>query len=365
MAGVYETLQDEVEGLCFREHHYPAGWPRHPACPCCESSATRFAFRKWGVAHDVCRRCRFVFMNPYPTEEFLTELYNAGYMSGVRRFIEMPKARAGRTDALRSMAEEHYTEILDRLTAYRSEGAWLDVGGGIGTFLHRARARLPRFETYLSEMSRVSAEFARDFYGLTVLTDPLEELRNQGRRFDVITIIAVLEHLTHPRRTVQAVLDLLAPGGILLILVPNFTRLNRWLSHGASGAVTAPYHVSLFNRHNLPRMIRRLGPVRVREVWESGPPAFFWIHLARITDNHHLYIPRAPLEQLESVQRTPYTARQVKLIPRLAALDNRAWMRRLIERWDGKAYLNVLVQNTEASAPARARGGLVRLGHAA
>jgi SAM-dependent methyltransferase len=267
----------------------------------------------------------------------------------------MPKARADREDAPRSMGAEHYADLLDRVGTYRTSGKWLDVGGGIGTFLHRARARFPGFRTYLSEMSRVSAEFARDHYGLTVLSDPPDTLRARGWQFDVISIIAVLEHLPHPRTAMAAILDLLAPGGALVITVPNFTRLNRWLSHGDSWSVTAPYHVSLFDRRNLPRMLRDLAPVRVREVWESGPPSFNWIHLARITECFHTRIPNAARETQEVIQRTPFTRWQRKLIPQMERLDNQPWMRRLVERLDGQVLLNVLVERPAGAAVASVR----------
>lgn len=353
-----KTLQSEIRDLC-KEFCYPTHWPRHSRCPCCQSESMRPFFSKWEMAHAVCRDCKFVFMNPYPNDEFLDRLYNASYIKSVRTFIEMPKARAGRVDALNGMRPEYYQEIIDFIAQRRVAGRWLDVGGGIGHFLHRVREQFPEFETYLNEMSQVSGEFARDFYRHRLLTQPLAQLVSSGRRFDVITILAVLEHMPHPRPVVQQLVDLLNPGGILLINVPHFSRLNRWLSHADCGGVTAPYHLCQFNWKSFPLLFKAHDNVEPLALWDSGPQAFYWMHLARIVNHSETVIPTKEMEQYESRKVADYSPQEVKRIGRMSYLEQISWLRSLIIRFDGRVYLNCAVQKKASSgampAPPQAR----------
>jgi SAM-dependent methyltransferase len=57
----------------------------------------------------------------------------------------------------------------------------------------------------------------------------LEELDDE-RVFDVITLFGVLEHVARPKRFLEKTRQLLAPGGELVIGVPNVASLNRRVS---------------------------------------------------------------------------------------------------------------------------------------
>jgi len=53
----------------------------------------------------------------------------------------------------------------------------------------------------------------------------LEELRSLPRGFDAVVAGDVLEHLARPERLVEQIHDALAPGGVLLVSVPNVANL--------------------------------------------------------------------------------------------------------------------------------------------
>ena len=91
-------------------------------------------------------------------------------------------------------------------------GGVLDVGCGAGDFLLTLPADLARHGV---EPSAAASAAARN-RGVSILAPTLDELPAKAR-FDVITIIDVIEHVADPGALLDAALPHLAPGGSLII----------------------------------------------------------------------------------------------------------------------------------------------------
>ncbi|CAN7266192.1 class I SAM-dependent methyltransferase [Acidovorax sp. LjRoot66] len=101
----------------------------------------------------------------------------------------------------------------------------LDVGGGEGGFL-QAIKELRGCETHLAEYSQEACRTARTqvdhVWQGDFLTQPFAGLPRQGQgAFDCISFLDVLEHANDPRAWLARARGLLAPGGSVLISVPN------------------------------------------------------------------------------------------------------------------------------------------------
>jgi len=101
---------------------------------------------------------------------------------------------------------------------YGRGGRLLDVGTGIGQFLHFARFG---YEVTGTEVSEQAIQIARVKYGLELRRGRIEELDFGNRRFDVITLFHVLEHVHDPRRLLSRCRELLSTTGIVVVAVPN------------------------------------------------------------------------------------------------------------------------------------------------
>jgi lauroyl/myristoyl acyltransferase/2-polyprenyl-3-methyl-5-hydroxy-6-metoxy-1,4-benzoquinol methylase len=100
----------------------------------------------------------------------------------------------------------------------------LDVGGGEGVFA-RSVAQAHGCEAWVLEPDAAAAASARAA-GLRVLDCSLEALGGEhDGRFELVTMLDVLEHLHDPRTALGRVRRLLAPGGALLVSTPN---LGHW-----------------------------------------------------------------------------------------------------------------------------------------
>jgi 2-polyprenyl-3-methyl-5-hydroxy-6-metoxy-1,4-benzoquinol methylase len=147
-----------------------------------------------------------MFHNPRPTREEI-----ARYYSTPGKYDEWLEELSGR-DLL-------WKRRLGIVRRFARRGRLLDVGAGIGQFLHHAKAH---FEVSGTEISEEAVRIARERFGVRLARCTLEDSAHlAAESFDVITLFHVLEHLHSPSRALARCRELLASGGHLVIAVPN------------------------------------------------------------------------------------------------------------------------------------------------
>lgn len=314
-------MRREILSVCFGNGGYPDRWPRHQRCPVCDQAALSPTFQKYGFTHDQCASCGVIVLNPYPPAEIMAKLYDGEYYTFVRKLFELPRLLDEGQATPFTAPEDALVSVIETACAGRDQGGWLDIGGGLGAFANLVRRRKPNWRVRLNEANRRSAQIAREVFDLEVLAQDLSELKNQNASFDVVSTISVLEHITHPFEFLQGCLDILAPGGRLVTIVPHFTRLNAQISWGSSPNAAPPYHVSLFSERALTTLIGRLPAIRSSSVEQYGRAAFKLIHHVQIGDNWDISIPTEDNPTPKSVLVTPYTPEQRAAISALAKAD--------------------------------------------
>lgn len=216
-----------------------------PAIPCVYCG---MATRPWGgegSAYRECSACELVALAKIPNEEELNRIYADHYS---RQNIAQQTTEMESSDA----ALHAHADFLVR-KALKPGMRVLDFGAGIGTLGEALKQR--GFDADGFEYSKEARETARARFGveLYATVDQLEK-----GRYDLITMVEVIEHLTVPWETLRTLRECLAPGGRIYITTPNRNGLQARL-HGARWREAKPFHLMLFNARALKRMLRDCG----------------------------------------------------------------------------------------------------------
>lgn len=227
-------------------------------CPVCNGQDAEVLFRQDFSAYSagalmehydlaLCRRC------------------GAGYADGVppqpvfdRYYAEMSKyefnASAGAVDPT---SAARYREVVDLLEPFVGRDSRIaDVGcangGLLGEFKRRGFEHVTGFDP-----APASAQAAAHFYGVPVQTATIADLATVRERFDLIILTGVMEHVRDVDASLDLLIPLLNPGGLLYVEVPDASRYDRWFS--------APYqflsmeHVNFFAPRSLQNLLARRG----------------------------------------------------------------------------------------------------------
>jgi SAM-dependent methyltransferase len=96
----------------------------------------------------------------------------------------------------------------------------LEIGCAHGGFV--AMLRQAGFDACGLELSPSIVNFARDTFDVPVFSGPIEDQPFGPDRFDAVVMMDVMEHLPQPLVTLRRCLDVLKPGGILLVQTPAY-----------------------------------------------------------------------------------------------------------------------------------------------
>jgi SAM-dependent methyltransferase len=202
-----------------------------------------------------CTACGHVQLEEMPSDEQLRNAY-ADAEEGLLIEQEVGQRATAR-------------RALERIERFREPGRMLDVGCWVGFLLSEARER--GWEVEGIEPSRYASDYAREQLGLTVQTVDLLEARVEPA--DVISMGDVIEHLVRPDEALARLRELLRPGGILYLALPDAgSPLARRL--GRRWWAVLPTHVQYFSRASLGTLMHRCGFV---PVWMGTDPKAFAI----------------------------------------------------------------------------------------
>jgi SAM-dependent methyltransferase len=134
----------------------------------------------------------------------------------------------------------------------------LEVGSGTGFFVEMAGRELKGAKVQGIEFNENAVSQARE-KELPVVQMDLDELGRRGETFDAVCGFQVLEHVHHPRELLAAMVQILEPGGVLVLSVPN---RDSFLRHQYNLLDMPPHHMTRWNGGVL-AYLSRLFPLRL------------------------------------------------------------------------------------------------------
>lgn len=171
-------------------------------------------------------------------------------------------------------------------------GRLLDVGAGRGRFV--AAARAAGYEATGIEPSRRGAEAAAQT-DATILLAGIEEADIEPGSVEVVSLWHVLEHLEDPAGGLARVGSWLAPGGTLLVGVPNLDSLQARLGGEYWYHLDVPRHRTHFTPRGLAALLGSRGFTvrRTDHVLAEHNPFGMWQSLLSRVTHHPSYVYNA------------------------------------------------------------------------
>ncbi len=182
-----------------------------------------------------CQICGFIETKPtYPTSR---DVYETGHYS-VKRYVNIP--------LLINLMDYIYIYFILLKNEIKRNSFVLDLGCGKGLFLLFLKKL--KFKHLVGiETSQSRSEFAKKLTGLDISTDFYAGGPVFNKKYDVITMIHVLEHIENPYIFLDSLInDALNSSGKVFIEVPNIQSLSSRIAGNTWAHFTPEYHVNHF-----------------------------------------------------------------------------------------------------------------------
>lgn len=243
---------------------------KHKLCPVCKSEALQEVFlvkdisvseEKFAVVE--CLQCSFRFTQKIPSETSIGRYYQSS------DYISHSNSKKGIINKLYHLARTYTLQTklnFVRAATGKAVGMSLDVGSGIGAFVHTME-KAGWSSTGLEPDAQARALSVK-MYNADVY--PAEDLFTLPQStYNVITMWHVLEHVHRLDEYVIQLKKLLAPGGKIIIAVPNYKSKDA--AHYGSGwaAYDVPRHLYHFSPKSMRVLMERfeLRVIKTQPMW--------------------------------------------------------------------------------------------------
>ncbi|MEO7983827.1 MAG: class I SAM-dependent methyltransferase [Bacteroidota bacterium] len=243
-------------------------------CPVCRQKN----ISAWSVAKDYeyfsledeftyygCADCGTVFIHPVPVDR-LKVIYPSNYYS----FAHQSKNLVVRVKEW--LDKRFFKRILKTITA--PEIQVLDVGGGTGWLLDLlkktdGRVHFTQVVDIDPAAKKIAEENGHAYFEGTV------ETFNSDKKFQLILLLNLIEHVADPLAVLQKAQSLLAPGGLIVIKTPNTDSWDaRLYKKTYWGGLHCPRHWIIFSEKSFRLLIQPTGLKIKKLKYTQGAP--FW-----------------------------------------------------------------------------------------
>ena len=242
-------------------------------CPICESPFIEFWKNKFvnSTKYTIyrCSNCTAGFLNPRPSDETLESIY---------RFSGHGLSQEVSYDEIREREKEYPNSSIDaaRMISYCSQllssyvpisnkrkSALIDIGSGFGFFsLYGARLGFDIISVNpgIYENSIYKEMFVRNKLKPNLYEGEFDDFTFEKDFFAVAIASQIIEHIKKPREMVKKIEEILMPGGVLAVAVPNFNSLFvKGLGTKDRSCLWVPEHCNYFTQRSLEMLTGRTG----------------------------------------------------------------------------------------------------------
>ncbi|MFZ5998718.1 MAG: class I SAM-dependent methyltransferase [Nitrospirota bacterium] len=228
-----------------------------------------------------CKKCKLVHINPLPVnlEQYYPELYgphqqkdNISIKPSIETvlslFYNYPVQKSGGQGVLKKICYLHKffevavkNEYFFHRIPYERQAKILDIGCGNGSYLLLLKKLgwNAAGQLFGVEFPNESIAHIKKTEELNIIEGNFLNVELPMSFFSIATLRHVLEHFSDPVLAMRRVHDVLAPGGRVLISLPNFRSLETFLFKGKWYHIDAPRHLYHFTPATLKALLERTG----------------------------------------------------------------------------------------------------------
>lgn len=250
---------------------------RFTKCTVCRNNGLKPFLEKNGFCLSVCPTCGLIQTDlGQDYAQFVERFYKREYFTGDTSRVAYVDYEDDKPYILANMRK-----FITFIRAHKRTGTLLDIGCALG--FSTKLALQSGFDAYGIDPSDYAVEKAKQLVGTRrIRKAKLSDIGNTHKKYDVVTMFDVFEHLSDPGRDLETVRKILKDDGIIILATGDTGSLlarmlgRRWTFYNP------PQHLHFFNRDNLTTLLRAKGfePVVWKRIgkWLS---LRYVLHLAR------------------------------------------------------------------------------------
>lgn len=223
------------------------------SCYLCKKKSPQKIFTKLGYDFRKCPHCNLTtlrFDRDY--QNFIKHYYNKKFFTG-------SSDRVGYVDYQEDSWPEKINmhRYLHRIKRFVKTGTILDCGCATGLFLDIAK--LHGFETYGFDVSSWAIKHAKKSHGHRVQQATFDTADFNRKKFDVVTLFDVIEHLKDPRGDLLKITKHLKQDGLLLINTGDSDSFLARFQGKNWHYYIPPQHLFFFSQKTLTLLLDQIG----------------------------------------------------------------------------------------------------------
>ena len=237
-------------------------------CPFCHSEHTELhiKLKDYFLSQEEfeilkCRQCGLLFTSPRPSDSELGRYYKSD------EYLSHNENKKGLIPFIYNRVKRvNIANKFKIATSGISAKRLLDFGCGVGDFVSYAQQH--GLEVCATDVSADARDAAAKKLGFS-LPSPEDVLEMPDGSFDIITMWHVLEHISNLEKQVFHLNRLLAPGGHLILALPNYLSHDALHYQDKWAAYDVPRHLNHFDKNSLqnifvqtPLRITRIEPLK-------------------------------------------------------------------------------------------------------
>ncbi|HEY4503933.1 MAG TPA: glycosyltransferase [Candidatus Paceibacterota bacterium] len=229
---------------------------RHISCIACgDMKHIKYAYKN-GYTIYKCTQCKM--LSVYPLPKSLTDIYTEDYFSGAKNGFGYVDYDIDK-EAMKGVFID-YIDRIDKIIKNNINNKipkrLLDIGAATGYFMNIARSA--GYEVTGIEISPTAVVKAKE-KGLNVFSGTIESFDSKDKKFNVITLLDVLEHVENPYHLISVCRKMLDKNGLIVINTPDSRSLYARLLGKRWHLIVPPEHLYYFNRQVLTNLLDKEG----------------------------------------------------------------------------------------------------------